>query len=442
MPGHRPGSAPDPEDNPGCLQALWRAPDVVKPVLVPSLLYTFERELVLPILPLFAKQYTMKSEALGFLVSCYALGRLCSNIPAGTAVSLFGIKPVFLLAYCAEITAASIVLVGDSLAALMLAQVISGMAMAAFDMSRQVYIARYLELSVKGKMSMAIGGIRRGMVVLSPLCSGLILQLSEQRYVFYIQIAISLINLTWCLCFFPTSRATVPLSVEDERKGAADGPEDDRFDAAESQCTSYKQVWVENWVTLCKISVFIAALQVFRKSMGFTFPYQGLQMGLTESVTASVISFRYLVDFLTVPLGAFLIDKRGRKCSGLVCCSAACVGFVAFGFLASEADALGRWQLPMFYVIGAVSGFTNGVTAGLVMTIAQDIAHTIPLHRREHLVALYKMLADSGSILGPVVVGLLTLFSFGTALFIMSAFFAVMLLWIVFVMVRKAFPPA
>ena len=413
---------------------------MLKPVLVPSLLYTLSRELVLPILPLFATRFTTKSAEFGVLVSCYALGRLFANIPAGVAVSLFGLRNVFLLAYCAEITAATVVLLGDSLAALMVSQVVSGAAMAIFDLCRQVYVARYLELEMKARLSMVIGGIRRGMVVVAPLCSGLVIQLSDQRYVFAVQIAISLLNCLWCLCYIPTARAAQasiePLREEEQTKAQAEEPVEEEDVVAESQCASYKSVFVNNWWLLCRIGVFTFALQVFRASTGFTFPYQGLQMGLTESVTASVVSFRYLVDVLMVPIGGWLIESKGRKSAALVFCSFACIGFIAFGLLAREHSALGNWALPLFYGIGCLSGLTNGVTAGLVMTIAQDIAHTIPLHRREHLVALYKILTDCGSILGPLVVGLLTTSSFGTALFILSGFFALMMLWIVKVMVR------
>lgn len=401
--------------------AVFRGKNTVKEVLIPSVLFSIQRELVLPILPLFTKGFNVEGNDIGLLVSCYGIGRLLGNVPAGALVNKMGTKPTVFFGFFLDSIGATICLWSNSLVKLMIGRVISGFGMSSFDVGRQMYISKNVDKEIKGRLSSTLGAIRRGGIVISPIISGLILEHSKPTYVFMLQITLNLLNSVWCYIYFPGMvNQGEPTTITTNN---------------ESQLNKLSSIIRGSLALVIRIGVFCFALKAFRSSSAFTFPTQGIEMGLTETVIASVVSTGFLVDFLTVPLGGTVIDRYGRKVASLVTSCCAAVSYVLFCLLSFYREGLGRAALPLLYGVSCISGFTNGISAGLIMTMMQDVAQTVEMDKRGVLIALYKVFADTGDILGPIAVGWLSVYSLAAALFGLTTFAVATFLWVVCVMV-------
>ena len=71
--------------------------DMVLPIFATSIFYTFERETVLPILPIFVSSYTSSTSAIGVAVAAYSAGRVVGGLPAGSFNGRYGSKATLML---------------------------------------------------------------------------------------------------------------------------------------------------------------------------------------------------------------------------------------------------------------------------------------------------------------------------------------------------------
>ena len=122
---------------------------------------------------------------------------------------------------------------------------------------------------------------------------------------------------------------------------------------------------------------------------------------MSNAVLGALVANSFTFDFLLFPLAGQLMDRAGRKWAGvpaLICFA------ISFALLALSDTSQALW------VVSSLLGVSNGLTAGFLQTLGADLA---PAEARSQFLGLWKGLTSSGSLLGPLVLGIISELSGG-----------------------------
>jgi MFS family permease len=117
-----------------------------------------------------------------------------------------------------------------------------------------------------------------------------------------------------------------------------------------------------------------------------------------------VTSMSFFIDAAVFyPIGV-VMDRFGRKWVGVPCLVVLALGLLMVPF---------AQNLPLFCVVAMVTGFGNGLGAGIVMTLGADFSPSV---NRAEFLGVWRLISDIGQTGGPAVLSALTgLASLGTA---------------------------
>jgi len=155
---------------------------------------------------------------------------------------------------------------------------------------------------------------------------------------------------------------------------------------------------------LSRAATFGLLLFVSRTARDVLLPLLTLHLNHGAVVAGAVVAVSYSVDAV---LGTFvagpLMDRFGRKASAFASTAGLFLGFGAVYLALSAIDREDRTaQLAAIYASAALLGAGNGFSSGLVMTISTDLA---PADNRAAFLSLFRVISDSGVILGSALVG-------------------------------------
>uniref|UniRef100_A0A7S1WV92 Major facilitator superfamily (MFS) profile domain-containing protein n=1 Tax=Alexandrium catenella TaxID=2925 RepID=A0A7S1WV92_ALECA len=136
------------------------------------------------------------------------------------------------------------------------------------------------------------------------------------------------------------------------------------------------------------------SLSCVRSSRNLLIPMEGHAVALREDDIGYLMSLSYVVDGLLFPLAGWLLDNVGRNRTGAL----GLVSYVA-ALLCLEGQSAAA--LTAFAL---VCGWANGITSGIVMTIASDLA---PPDARGSFIGLYRTLTRLAELAAPLMVGFL-----------------------------------
>ena len=102
-----------------------------------------------------------------------------------------------------------------------------------------------------------------------------------------------------------------------------------------------------------------------------------------------------LVDLLLFSFGGYVMDRYGRKYCGIPATLIMGLAFACMPLAFDEATLV---------CVALVLGVGNAISAGLVMVIGADLA---PDDRTAEFLGVYRVVTNSGSLIGPMLVGLI-----------------------------------
>mmetsp|Transcript_10777 Transcript_10777/g.17656 ORF Transcript_10777/g.17656 Transcript_10777/m.17656 type:complete len:410 (+) Transcript_10777:72-1301(+) len=338
--------------------------DLVTPILVPSFIYTVERELVLPILPLFASKFTNNNMLVGLIQSAYGFGGVISNFPAGSITSIYGAKVVFALAIVFECSAAIVGLVANGVWLLVLSRFCSGASMTFFQLSRQVYSMEVVPGSFRGRVFSGFGAIRRVSALVAPILGGVLIEYYSTSTVFIIQVVMCTVCFVWGGIFMKSSPGK-NISTEVRE---LESP----FDEAKRFYKASK----ENFYNLTRLATYAFLLVMIRDARIFVVPVVASHIGFSAAKVGLCVGLGFGLDTLTVPLGGYILDRFGRKTNGCLTPMLMGFGFLCLGLVANTSLGPTPTNYTLVCISAALLGIGNGLSSGLVYTIGSDFAGT------------------------------------------------------------------
>lgn len=335
--------------------------------------------LIAPILPLYAQTFAVSITLVGFLLTSQSLPRVFVNLPTGRLADKWGAHR--LLAIAAGIVTLSAI--GGGLAPtyfiLLLTRLLQGVGTGmgqtagftyAATVSQRETRARYLSL-YQGSFLLGIG--------IGPVIGGYTAQFLGYRAPFFVYASLAIIVGVWMYVRLPDPRLTGNRTRPGHRE-------------QRSLLDSVRQMLTHPGVMLVSLIGFTWGI-TRSASRNMAIPLQGNELGLSEGQIGMALSATFIMTFVALYLVGTLADRFGRK---TVIVPSTLLTAVSLTIVA-VAPTFG------FYLLGAVcfglaAGVGNPVPAAYITDAAGEDAQGIAI-------GIFRTLGDSGSVVGPLLMG-------------------------------------
>eukprot|EP01134_Creolimax_fragrantissima_P003932 CFRG3932T1 len=181
-----------------------------------------------------------------------------------------------------------------------------------------------------------------------------------------------------------------------------------------------------------------------RNSRLLLLPLQATDMGLSDATVATVVGVGWGMDSLFTPLSGWMMDRYGRRFSGVVTGVLMGLAFLILAYICMEYPPLDvqlltesppgstaslvntsttspvtetkstiaptspheeqTQEILMILLASVALGVANGMSGGIILTISSDIAQLHPSMRGQFL-AMFMVIVDMGFIFGPWATG-------------------------------------
>jgi len=143
-------------------------------------------------------------------------------------------------------------------------------------------------------------------------------------------------------------------------------------------------------ILLCGLVLLLDGFDT--QAMGFLVPPIAEELGIPLSAFGPVLS----AGLFGLMLGAMgsgpIADRWGRKWVAVPCLAILAVGFLLLPLTT---------EMTGFVLVAMLTGFGNGLGAGIIQTLGADFA---PEFRRGEFLGIWRLIGDTGSAVGPLVV--------------------------------------
>lgn len=350
------------------------------PVYGPSFLYAIGLGLLLPVIPLFARELGATIAVASVVVAMRGLGIWLSDVPAGLATSRFGSKRAMVAATGATAAVALLTAFVPGVPLLIVLIFLNGATWAMWNVARLAFVADRVPPANRGRAIALVGGVNRFGQFVGPLIGGLVGSRLGLESVFIVQAGVSLVAMAVLI-------ASVPETASDEA-GAA-GEEEPAHARIAGTLRRHRRVFLTTGVAAL-------TLVLIRHGRQALIPLWGDSIGLDVAQIGLIFSAAFAVDTLLVYPTGVAMDRWGRKATfvpSLVLLSVSLILIpLTDGFRA-------------LLLVGLLSGAANGLGSGAVMTLGVDLA---PRRRPGEFLGVWRTIADSGTFIGPFAIGGLT----------------------------------
>ncbi len=379
------------------VETEFRLRDIALAAYGPSIVSAIGHGAVIPILALRALELGADVPTAAFMVALLGVGSLVASLPAGALVARIGERRALTTVGSLDAVAMAFAAVTDSVTALGLAVVLSGMTWTVFMMARQGFMIDAVPLAFRARAMSGLGGSMRIGVLIGPLLGAALIHLGGLTWVFWLAAAMSLLS------------ALLARSMPDfgsERR-------------ATTSHLSVTSVLVAHRRTLLTVGVAVVIISASRALRIGLLPLWAEHVGLSASTTSLIFGVAAAVDLAFFWPGGWLMDNYGRF-------------VVAVPVVATT--AVGCMLLPLSttaVTIGAVMGLIaigNGLGSGIVMTLGAD---TAPVEGRAQYLGAWRLCGDIGGSGGALLVGAVAAVApLATACLVMGAAAALGTVWV------------
>ncbi|HUP15564.1 MAG TPA: MFS transporter [Acidimicrobiia bacterium] len=354
----------------------FRIRSLALPVYLPTFLFAVGQGAAIPILPLLALDMGLSVPIAGLLVGLRAFGNLLFDIPAGILVSRFGERKAMMFGAGLLSLVAAGIGTRPPLALLIVFVLLMGAAWSIWLLARLSYATEVSPLQHRGRVMSMMGGATRIGHFVGPLLGGLAVVFFGLSSAFFVQ---ALLAVGAAIVLYRVS----PLGGTDRN-------------ADRTSLRVVGRVLRDHRRIFATAGLVTIAIQIVRTSKDAMIPLWGNHIGLTPGQISLIFGLAYAADMtLFYPVGV-VMDRFGRKWAGVPCLVMVSVGLIVIPFTRDFVALL---------LAGLLIGFGNGLGAGINMTLGSDFS---PRGRRAEFLGAWRLIADVGSVSGPLLIAAVT----------------------------------
>jgi MFS family permease len=354
----------------------FRIRSLALPVYLPTFLFAVGQGAAIPILPLIALDMGLSVPVAGLLVGLRAVGNLLFDIPAGMLVSRLGERKALMLGAGLLSLVAAGIGTRPSLALLIVFVLLMGAAWSIWLLARLSYATEVSPLQHRGRVMSMMGGVTRIGHFLGPLLGGLAVGFFGLSSAFFVQALLAV-------------AASVVLYLVAPVGDTGGGADPTSLKVVGRVLRDHRRIFAT-------AGLVTIAIQIVRSSKDAMIPLWGNHIGLTPGQISLIFGLAYAADMtLFYPVG-IVMDRFGRKWAGVPCLVMVSVGLIVIPFTRDFVALL---------LAGLLIGFGNGLGAGINMTLGSDFS---PRGRRAEFLGAWRLIADVGSVSGPLLIAAIT----------------------------------
>lgn len=360
-------------------------------VYSPSLLYGLGLGAVTPIIALSALDRGASVATAALVVTLVGVGSLISNVPAAVLTTRFGERIAMVAAAGWASLGMVLGIIPSNLGLFAVGVTMLGMAGAVFNLARQTYLAEAVPLQFRARAMSTLGGVMRIGVFIGPFAATLAMNwlgIAGAYWVGMVAMAISMLVCLW----IPDLTTRAPVEAGQNRAGG-----------------SMWSIAKDQWRVLLGIGLGIVCISAVRSTRQVVLPLWGENIGLDAATISLIYGFSGAIDMLIFYPAGKVMDTRGRVWVAVPCMAVMSVALFLLPLTHGFATML---------AVAMLLGFGNGIGSGIVMTLGADYS---PVAGRPKFLGLWRLLSDTGAMVGPVLLAtLVAVATLGTGVWMIS----------------------
>ena len=346
---------------------------ILRQIYAPAFLVALGRGLLIPILPLYVREFGASYAMIGLVMAAQELGTLVADLPAGVLLRRLGRKRAMLSGLAAFVLATAALFWARDVFESMALRFIAGAGLALFNVARHQYMAETVAQGTRGRAIAVFGGVNRIGIFMGPALGGALAAAAGLRAPFLLFGGIGMLALALVMAFV-------------QRTGAAIPDAGGRHGLVATLKAHYRLLATAGLAQLF--------MQTIRAGRNIVIPLIGAELlGLEVGAIGVVMSAGAAVDMTLFYPAGWLMDRFGRKFAIVPSVLIQALGMALLPFAAGFGGLL---------LISCLIGFGNGIGSGTMMTLGADLA---PAEARAEFLGAWRFIGDSGGMLGPVIVG-------------------------------------
>ena len=373
------------------------------PVYLPSVAGTLGIGMMVPVLPLYMRGIGLSFSDVGVVLGAAGVGAMLGAVPSGWVMARRDERVLLVLSLVVIAAATAVLGLTAAVAAMIALRVMFGAGGIGLRLALQTYVAAGVESGSRGRALSLIGGSFRLSLLIGPLLGGYLADAVGFKWTFMLCGAVTAVGLVGAVERGPM----VPRAPVEPRS-------DDLLRMPMLKALR------RHWRILAKAGPAAGLAVAARQGRYAAVPLIAAELGLSPSATGGLVAVGTGADLLLFPVSGYLMDRFGRLYAIVPSFTLFTAGLV---ILAYSHTAL------MVAVSGAVMGIGNGIGSGTMLTMASDLA---PSEARGQVLSGLALLQDTGSVLGPVIVGVAAdVAGVGASALVLAGVMVVAILWLV-----------
>lgn len=347
---------------------------LILPVYLPTLILSFGRGMIIPILPLYAKSFATSYGLIGLILAAEGIGHLTGDLPTGVLLRKIGRKPVMIFGVtCVALSVLALVW-AQTVFEVVLYRLAAGIGGAFWNISRHTYLASVTSPYQRGRAISIFGGINRIGTFAGPAAGGVFGALYGLRSAFLIYAGLAVLTIV-----------TSALTIEKTRVSGS---------TPEGQLSHLLGVFKSHYRQLATAGLGQLFAQTLRRGRHVIVPlYAADIIGLDVQAVGWILSVSAFLDMSMFYPAGLMMDRYGRKYATVPSFLTQTVGMGLIPF----ADGFFGLLLAT-----SVIGLGNGLGSGSMMTLGADLA---PRASIGEFLAVWRLIGDGGDMGSPLLVG-------------------------------------
>lgn len=351
---------------------------IAVPAFGPSVLYGVSNGAILPVVALSARNLDASVATSGLIVALIGIGSLISNIPAALMTSRFGERQAMVAAAILSILALLLCITASHAWMLAIGVFFIGMASSVFMLARQSYMIDAVPIYMRARALSTLAGTMRIGAFAGPFLGAGLIHFMGLQGAYWVA-AIAMVGAGLIAYRAPD------MAPPDRRPGHTTHAKPRILDIARSHSQ-----------TLLTLGLGILLVSAVRASRQVVIPLWADHLGINPSTTSLIYGLIAAIDMSVFYPAGTLMDRRGRLWVAVP--STLLMGIALIGTSLTTG-------ILSFILVSMLLGLGNGIGSGIVMTLGADAA---PTKGRTEFLGIWRLVADMGSSLGPVVLSAVT----------------------------------
>ncbi len=352
-----------------------RRTELLLALYLPTLLLAFAQGMLLPTMPLYARDFAPSLGLVSVAVAALPLGTMIADLPAGMLLQRFGRRRM-MLAGAGMVALSSLgIWQAHVFPELVAYRVTGGVGTALWGISRLAFVADAVPLATRGRALSTFGGVQRIGSFVGPAAGGFIAAAFGLASPFLVAGVLGLVAVAVSAAFVPETR---PATITGHR----------------ARWRVMGTVLRRQYKDLIGAGAAQIFAQMIRSGRQLIVPLYGAEvLGLGVGAVGTIVSISALIDMSLFWPAGLLMDRLGRKFASIPSFVVMAAGMAMIPLAGSYIALLAAT---------AVIGLGNGLGAGTMMTLGADLA---PPEAAGEFLGLWRLVGDGGQMGGPLLVG-------------------------------------